>query len=172
MNKPKDTRHLTQEQQEVIRQKVVAAVLSGETRSHVAKLFGVSAWSVGQWVRKAEKHGKQALLSKKRGAHKPRRLNARQEAWVKNRISDKHPEQLKLPFVLWTREAIQQLIRTKYSLEVPLRTLTDYLKRWGYTPQKPLKIAYQRSPQNVKAWLEVEYPAIQTQVKAEKGVIF
>jgi transposase len=172
MNKRKDTRHLKQEQQEVIRQKVVDAVLSGEKRSHVAKLFGVSPWSVGQWVRKAVKQGKQALLSKKRGAHKPRRLNARQECWVKNRIADKHPEQLKLPFVLWTREAIQQLIWDKYGLDLPLRTLTDYLKRWGFTPQKPLKVAYQRSPQKVKAWLEEEYPAIQAQAKAQKGVIY
>jgi len=30
----------------------------------------------------------------------------------------------------------------------------EYLKRWGYTPQKPLKRAYEQDPKAVKAWLE------------------
>lgn len=82
-----------------------------------------------------------------------------------------HPEPLKLPFALWTREAIATLSQEKYDLKIPLRTLTDYLKRWGFTPQKPAGQAIEQKPEAVKKWLEEEYPAIEAKAKAEKGLI-
>ncbi len=42
---------------------------------------------------------------------------------------------------------------------MPVRTVGEYLKRWGMTPQKPLKRAYKQDPNQVKKWLEQEYPA-------------
>ena len=30
--------------------------------------------------------------------------------------------------------------------------------RWGYTPQKPLRRAYEQNPKAVQKWLEEEYP--------------
>jgi transposase len=44
---------------------------------------------------------------------------------------------------------------------MPIRTVGEYLKRWRYTPQKPLKQAYEQNPKVVKASLETEYPAIE-----------
>lgn len=35
------------------------------------------------------------------------------------------------------------------------------LKRWGYTLQKLLRRAYEQDPEQVQAWLDIEYPAIQ-----------
>ena len=46
-----------------------------------------------------------------------------------------------------------------------------YLARWGLTPQKPLRRAYERDPVAVQRWLEEEYPAIEKQAKAQKGEI-
>jgi len=54
---------------------------------------------------------------------------------------------------------------------MPLRTVGDYLKRWGMSPQKPVKRAYERSEPAVKRWLEQEYPEIKKQAKAEKAEI-
>ncbi|WP_415843355.1 helix-turn-helix domain-containing protein, partial [Xenorhabdus thuongxuanensis] len=36
-----------------------------------------------------------------------------------------------------------------WRINVAERTLTDYLKRWGFTPQKPLKKAYEQNPKAV-----------------------
>ncbi len=49
----------------------------------------------------------------------------------------------------------------------PVRTVGEYLRRWGYTPQKPIKRAYERNPVQVKKWLEEEYPEISRRAKAE-----
>jgi transposase len=54
---------------------------------------------------------------------------------------------------------------------MPIRTVGEYLKRWGYTPQKPLKRAYEQDPQAVKAWLDIEYPAIEPRVQQEDAEI-
>ncbi len=64
-----------------------------------------------------------------------------------------------------------QLIEQEYGLKLPVRTVGKYPKRWGFTPQKPIKKAYEQRPEAVKAWLDEHYPAIAAQAKAEGGEI-
>jgi len=98
-------------------------------------------------------------------------LNKEQEKKVQKVIRDKCPDQLKLPFALWTRIAVQQLIRELWRSEVPIRTIGDYLKRWNFTPQKPLKRAYEQNPKAVKKWLGEEYPVIRQKAGKEDAEI-
>ena len=49
--------------------------------------------------------------------------------------------------------------------------LGEYLKRWGVTPQKPIKRSYEQSSQAVEKWLEMEYPDIVSRAKKEKAEI-
>lgn len=46
-----------------------------------------------------------------------------------------------------------------------------YLARWGFTPQKPMKKAYEQSPAAVKKWLDEDYPVIAARAKAERAEI-
>jgi len=64
-------------------------------------------------------------------------------------LLDKDPEQLKLSFAWWSREAVRRLIKQQPGLEVAVRTMETSLKRWGFTPQKPVKRAYQRNDPQV-----------------------
>ena len=54
---------------------------------------------------------------------------------------------------------------------MPIRTVGEYLKRWGFTPQKPVRRAYERNPKAVERWLGEEYPAIEARAKREKAEI-
>ena len=54
---------------------------------------------------------------------------------------------------------------------MPIRTIGEYLKRWGFTPQKPLKRAYEQNPEAVKQWVEEEYPKITRKAKEEDAEI-
>gem|GEM_PF-6189049 len=49
---------------------------------------------------------------------------------------------------------MHKLIKQETGLEMPIRTVDEYLKRWGFTPQKPVKFAYERKPEMVKKWLD------------------
>lgn len=53
-----------------------------------------------------------------------------------------------------------------------LRTIGVYLKRWGFTPQKPIKKAYEQTPKAVQEWLDAAYPEIRRCVAAEKAEIY
>jgi transposase len=110
---------------------------------------------------------------KKRGRPKGscRTLDTEQENRLKKAITDKTLDQLKFPFALWTRRAVQQLINQLFSIDMPIRTVGEYLKRWGFTPQKPLRRAYEQNPKLVQQWLDEQYPAIAAKAKKEKAEI-
>jgi transposase len=96
-----------------------------------------------------------------------RLLTAQQEAEVRRLIADKTPDQLKMPYALWTRSAVAQLIEQRFGVVLAVRTMGLYLKRWGFTPQKPMKKAYEQSPAAVRRWLQEQYPAMAARAKAE-----
>jgi hypothetical protein len=55
---------------------------------------------------------------------------------------------------------------------MPIRTAGEYLKRWGFTPQKPVKKAYEQKPEIADRWLKTEYPQITQKAKKEKAEIY
>jgi len=79
---------------------------------------------------------------------------------------------MKLPFALWNRKAIKAVIAQMWGVRIAIRTVGDYLKRWGYTPQKPAKRAYERKPKAVKEWLDNTYPEIKRRASEEGAEIY
>ena len=86
-------------------------------------------------------------------------------------IADRTPDQLKMPYALCTRTAVAQLIKQRLGIVLAVRTMGLYLKRWGFTPQKPMKKAYEQSPAAVRRWLQQDYPAIAARANAEGAEI-
>lgn len=78
---------------------------------------------------------------------------------------------MKLPFALWTRIAYQQLIKLLCSINMPIRTVGEYLKRWGFTPREPFRRAYKQNPETLKKWLKDQYPTISKKAKEEQAEI-
>jgi transposase len=73
---------------------------------------------------------------------------------------------------LWSRRAVQALIQEVAKIEMPIRTVGEYLRRWGMTPQRPIKRALEQRPADVERWLATEYPHIQARAKAENAEIY
>jgi transposase len=145
----------------------------GETFVAIATTLGVSRAIVMTWWARYQKGGVAALASGQRGRRlgAQRRLTATQEAAIRRAITDTTPDQLKLPFALWTRVAIVQYIQQRYGIALPVRTMGHYLKRWGFTAQKPLKRAYEQRPEAIAEWLKVTYPRIQRRARIEGAEI-
>ena len=74
-------------------------------------------------------------------------------------IIQNRPEQLKMDFCLWSRAAVGQLISQEDGIDLQVRSIGKYLTRWGFTPQKPIKRAYQQKPEAVQAGLRGSTPA-------------
>ena len=140
-------------------QLVAQTGLSWTAVNRALKLFADGGWAALRPLEKGRKLGVDRALS------------AEQEAQIRALICEKRPEQLKMEFALWTRAAVMQLIERECAIALKVRAVGNYLKRWGFTPQKPIKRAYEQRPEAVKAWLDETYPAIEKQAKAEYGEI-
>ncbi len=118
-----------------------------------------------------ERQGRRALKARRRGRPPVSRLAPHEAATTVRYIVSGCPEQLLLPFALWTREAVQELLLRKFDLQVSVWTVGRYLRAWGLTPQKPVRRAYEQNPVAVRKWLAEEYPAIRAQARQFKAQI-
>lgn len=144
------------------RKQVVRLHLKGFGPMKIVELTGLSWGGVNVALKLYQAGGSAALKPKRRGRKigSRRSLSLEQEKLIQKLICDKRPEQLKMAFALWTRGAVQQLIKQKLGIELSIRAVGDYLNRWGFTPQKPIKRAYEQRPEAVTKWLEEDYPQI------------
>ena len=142
------------------------------TQKKAAELFGISERAVNKIWAQYKAGGKRSLQSKKRGVKEGKKIKGAQSAEVRRLIKDKLPDRLKLPYGLWTREAVQQLIQARYGISLSRWQVGRYLRAWGYTPQKPISKAFEQKPEKVQKWLKEEFPAIKKKAKREKAMIY
>ena len=155
------------------RRRAVKMVLGGATIADSARecelvertVWGaVKAYRQGGWAAVTVRHG-----------HRPqgagRALNREQEREVQRLIRDRVPDRLKMNYALWTRQAVGELIVRRFEIRLAVRAVGEYLKRWGFTPQRPLKKAYEQNPGAVDAWVQQEYPKIANAAKREGAEI-
>lgn len=168
-----DARYQKLEQLHERRKQVVRLHVRGTPVMQIVALTGLSYPTVRKAVDLFVQGGWAAIKPAARGrnAGDGRRLSAEQEAQVRRTICDKRPEQLKMAFALWTRGAVMQFIEREFGVKLSIRATGEYLRRWGFTPQKPIKRAYEQRPEAVRQWLEHEYAAIERRAKAEGGEI-
>lgn len=166
-------RSLSRQARHERRAQVIRLRKAGHTYDEVAALTGLSRTGVFGICKRHEAGGAKALHDAPSGRQvgDKRRLGAEQEASVRRLIADKTPDQLKMPCALWTRAAVAQLIEQRWGIRLPVRTMGLYLGRWGFTPQKQMKKAYEQSPAAVRQWLDEQYPVIRAGAKAEGAEI-
>lgn len=172
--KTQDARSLPREVQQYNRDQAVRLFKKGRSRRDIADILGVSYSAVCNWITAWRKDGKHAIVLKKRGrtSESQRLLTEAQEKALKQLLVEKNPRQLELPFALWNRKAIQSAVYQLWRVKIAVRTIGDYLKRWGFTPQKPIKRAYERNPKAVQQWLDESYPEIKMRAAHENAELY
>jgi len=169
--KLKDARSLTSQAQEALRKRAVQAVLSGMTMTRAAKVFGVARGTVSGWMKQYAVEGERGLNRRQRGRPPAPRLSGQRAAALKRAITQHCPDEIGLPYALWTREAVGALIRERFGMTLSVWTVGRYLRSFGFTPQKPARRAFEQDPKAVEHWLTEEYPAIRRQAHAEGAEI-
>ena len=107
-----DFRSSSAEVRKAIRKRAITLIKSGKKKGELANLFGVNKNTVGNWSKNYRNEVSKGVTDKKRGAKSDncKLLTDAQEKQVRKLIIDKYPEQYKLPFALWTRKAVQELV--------------------------------------------------------------
>jgi transposase len=140
----------------------------------IAEALSVTIRSVEKWIKKFKEEGRDSLRARKRG---PRTgtlyaLSDEQQMLIQGLIAENLPESLALPYLLWSRNAVRELIQRELSVDLGVQAVGDYLARWGFTIQRPAKSAYEQEPDKVEAWMNKEYPRIERLAKKEGAVIY
>ena len=168
-----DARSLPGAAQAALRKRAVRVVLDGMTQAEAARVFGVHPNAVNRWIKRYREGGWDGLSERRRGRRAGEQpvLAAPQQQEVIALVRESTPDQLGLPGFLWTRDAVGELITQRYGRWLARTTVGGYLRRWGFSPQKPQHRALEQNPAAVARWLATEFPAIRAQAKREGGVV-
>ncbi len=169
-----DMRKLPAAAQEERRRQVVGQRPAGMNNDAFAAQAGLTRTGVFDICKRFAERGAAGLKTGPRGpeAGHGRFLDAGQEAEARALVRRHTPDELDLPFALWSRAAVRELVRRRFGVRLAVRSMGTYLARWGFTAQKPLRRAYEQDPAAVRRWLRRDYPAIAARAKAERGTIF
>jgi transposase len=173
MVRDRDFRKLGATTQAELRRVAVRMVQAGRSRIEAAEAVGVDRHFVGEWVAAVERSGEAALAGGRRGRRpdEQKALSPEQETRIRQLITERCPDQVGLPFSLWTREAVGMLIERESDVRLSRSTISSYLRSWHFTPQRPRKCATERRAPEVRRWLERDYPAIAKRARAEGAEI-
>ena len=168
-----DARELSDDVLEALRLRALRGCELGFTEADVADLLGVCRETVSRWWSAYARDGLDALPHDRTG--RPlgtgRTLSDPQAQQIQKRLEAHNPEDLGISAPLWTRPAVQQLIRKELGIAMPVRTVGSYLHRWGYTAKRPRRHARKQDPEEIRQWLEETYPAIEQRAEKEDATI-
>ena len=150
-----DFRSVNSDTRKEIRKRAIILILKGTQKKKVAELFGVNQNTITNWAKRHNELGLKGLIDNKRGvkSEDKKLLSSKQEKLVQKMILDVMPDQLKLPYSLWTRKAVKELVEREFGVVMAINTMGDYLRSWGYSPQRPKKKAYEQCSKKVQKCL-------------------
>ena len=169
-----DARLLSDEVLDALRLRAFRARERGFTEADIADLLGVARETVCRWWSAYSNGGVQALPQPRHGRPlgSGRFLSDDQAAHIQDILDHRQPKAFGIASPLWTRRAVATLIQQECGVPLAIRTVGAYLRRWGYTPQRPARKARKQDPEEVRRWLEETYPAVVERAAAEGAELF
>lgn len=157
-----DARKLSVEGRSALRRMVIRLRQQSKMPvKELAAVAGVHFRTVEAWLSRARREGEGSLDGERKRGRRVgscRKLAMVDEMWLRDQIVGQTPGQMQLPFALWTRRAIKALVLERFGVEMQDRLVGKYLKRWGCTPQRLVK---------VNTWLEERWPEVLARARAE-----
>ena len=146
-----DLRKVGREGLKEIRRQVVRLKKKGKTGKEIEELTGVRQNRASEIWTAYQREGEASLERKKYG-RKPGShmvLNEEEQSDIKEAIAEKRPEDFGITGVLWTLGRTREYIQKRFRKAVNERTLSDYMRRWGMSCQRPAKRARKQNPKGI-----------------------
>jgi transposase len=158
-----DARQLSDDVLEALRLRALRGRELGFSEETLADLLGVARETVSRWWSAFRQGGLEALPHDRTGrpVGSGRTLSDEQGVQIQTILNTQSAPECGIASPLWTRRAVGELITQRFGIDMPVRTVGEYLKRWGYTPKKPQHHARYQDADEVQEWLENIYPAIE-----------
>ena len=146
-----DLRKVGREGLKEIRRQVVRLKKMGKTGKEIEELTGVRQNRASEIWTTYQREGEASLERKKYG-RKPGShmvLDGEEQADIRKAIEEKRPEDFGITGVLWTLRRTREYIEKRFEKTVNERTLSDYMRRWGMSCQRPAKYARKQNPKGI-----------------------
>ncbi len=168
-----DARELSDEVLEALRLRALRGCELGFTEADVADLLGVCRETVCHWWSAYAQGGLDALPHDRTGRPHAsgRALSDAQAGHIQRLLRTHSPEEMGIAAPLWSRRAVRDLVRKECGVPLAVRTVGEYLKRWGFTAKRPRRHARDQDPEEVQEWLQETYPAIKERAEQEGAEI-
>jgi transposase len=147
----------------------VGRVSEGYSAQEVADFLGVDPSTVRRWLAAFRDRGAAGLVAKPVSG-RPGKLTSTQEK-ITLRWLTESPVHHGFETELWTAARLGELIREEFGVGLNPRYLSAWLRDRGYTPQKPQRVARERDPKAVAAWLEADWPRIKRKARRQAAHI-
>ena len=138
-----DLRKAGREEHKEIRRQIVRLKKSGKTGKEIEELTGVrqnrasEIWTAYQ--REGESSLERKKYGRKAGSHMVQTTEKQEN--IRKTVEEKIPEDFGITGKLWTLGRTRQYIQKQFHKAINVRTLSDYMKRWGMNCQRPAKRA-------------------------------
>ena len=146
-----DLRKVGSEGLKEIRRQVVRLKKMGKKGKEIKELTGVRQNRASEiWTayhRDSEIFLERKKYGRKAGSHVL--LTAEEQDNIRKTVEEKIPEDFGITGKLWTLERTWQCIQKQFHKAINERTLSDYMKRWGMSCQRPVKRARKQNPTGI-----------------------
>lgn len=146
-----DLRKVGKEGLKQIRSQVVRLKKMGKSGKEIEEQVGVRQNRVSEIWTAYQREGEASLERKKYG-RKPGThmlLEDWEQEEIRQAVVEKTPEDFGIPGKLWTLGRTSQYIRKYYGKDVSERRVSEYMKRWGLSCQRPVKRARKQDSKRI-----------------------
>ena len=134
-----------------IRRQVVRLKKMGKTGEEIEELTGVRQNRASEIWTAYQREGEASLERKKYGlklgSHMV--LNLEAQAEIRKAVEEKRPEDFDITGGLWTLGRTRQYIQKRFQKAVNEWTLSDYIRCWGMSCQRPVKRTQKQNPTGI-----------------------
>ena len=157
-----------------LKKQVVRLKELGKSGVEIEEMTGINKSAVSRIWQTYLREGVAGIKPKKPGKRKGEHmlLTPDEQKGIRQTIISNTPNQLKMAGFLWTLSKISQHIWDTYRKRVSVRCLSNYMKRWGLTCQRPTKRACGQDIARIEIFKAEEYPTIAKRAKAENADIY
>ncbi len=170
VTKPRDARSLPHDVLEEMRRLAVQRAGAGEKHVDIARSLDVHHDSVSKWIRAYKADGAEGISSTK-ATGRPPKLSDKQIARLRRIIIGKTPRQLNFGVNLWTTSVIADVIERLFDVRLHETTVHRLLHRIGLTPQKPVRRAFRRDPDQIHEWTTREFPSVVREARRKQATL-
>ena len=143
------------------RRLAVERVSEGFSTQEVADFLEVDPSTVRRWLAAFRDRGDAGLVARPVPG-RPSKLTPTQEKIALRGLTES-PTHHGFETELWTATRFGQLIQEDFGVGLHPRYLSSWVRDRGFTPQKPQRVARERNPDTIAAWLETDWPRIKKQ---------